>query len=92
MGLTDFPKSGVAMAPLAPPGTTGLEFQKLPKTLLWDSVKLFLMLLGVRPELGAESPLHSISVFKKQFEMFTIGQFLIMYIMFIFIFIFLISG
>ena len=28
----------------------GLEFQKLPKTLLWDSVKLFLMLLGVRPE------------------------------------------
>ena len=28
IGLTDLPKSGCAMAPRAPPGTTGLHFQK----------------------------------------------------------------
>ena len=34
IGLVDLPKSGSAMAPPAPPGTTGLHINHQPKNLI----------------------------------------------------------
>ena len=59
----------------------GFGIPKAPQDFIVGQRETFLMLLGVRPEqstLNLEhwSPLHSVSFYKKRFEMFTKYRFL----------------